>query len=86
MERAQCYQCQHFYQHYGLGERALFCLNCGHCTVPRLRHKKPDAPACTHFHPGADQAEGFVTTQYLTRALLEKVLSLPLLPDIHEKT
>ena len=41
----------------------------------------PDKPGCAHFTPGAGDTEAFVTKEYLTKALLNRVLQLELLPE-----
>lgn len=80
-----CSDCQYFRQHYSLDGKSLFRVYCGHCTLSsRTRAKRPDARACENFIPGPADAEAFVTKEYLSKALLHRVLNLPLLPEIAE--
>ena len=80
-----CSDCQYFLQHYSLNEGRLIRVYCGHCTFfPRTRAKRPDARACENFIPGPADTEAFVTKEYLSKALLHRVLNLPLLPEIAE--
>ena len=45
-----CAQCRHFHQHYVrvAGYRYAH-LDEGHCSEPRCRDKRADAPACARF-------------------------------------
>lgn len=86
METKQCKMCAHFFQHYGMGEKRLFRLYCGHCKQGRIKHKKPDAPACTFFIRGERNEDAYASKEYLTKKLLEYVLEMELLPPIDEKT
>lgn len=48
-----CKDCKYFFQHYGKGPRGQYReIYCGHCIKPRLKNRKPDAPACPHFEQG----------------------------------
>lgn len=82
MNNLQCKNCQHFLQHYGFDKRKLFRMYCGHCTLSYVKRKRPDTPACTHFTPGPADTEAFATKEYLSKELLQYVLSLELLPEI----
>ena len=82
METAICKNCQFYIQHYALGENGFFRVNCGHCTCERVKRKRPDTKGCDHFLPGAADADSFVTKEYLSKRLLDYVLSLDLLPEI----
>ena len=46
-----CANCKHYCQHYlSMPEfRKLFWVNCGHCILPRLKHREPNSKACKHF-------------------------------------
>ena len=85
MNDQRCINCKHFRQHYGLDERRLFRLYCGHCVLPGMRRKRPDTPGCEHFEPGSDPTEAFVSKAYLSKELLRYMLSLELLPEIGEE-
>lgn len=80
-----CENCKHFRQHYGLNDHQLFRLDCGHCVHPRLQSKKPRTRACERFEPSPAAADNFVRKEYLSRRLLDYVLSLELLPEIRDK-
>ena len=84
MSNAKCKNCQYFYPHYVLGEQKIGWVNCGHCVFPKLRHKRPDTPACPHFVQGEADTARFADKRYLSKALLNYVLSLELLPEIKE--
>ncbi|MBE5784470.1 MAG: hypothetical protein E7330_01590 [Clostridiales bacterium] len=77
-----CKNCRYFMQHYTLAERKLFRVYCGHCVHIKPRHKRPDTKVCENFAPGEKDTDAFVTEEYLTKALLQRLLSMPLLPDI----
>jgi len=82
MDVKQCKYCDHFLQHYGLGRNTLFQVNCGHCTFQRAKHKRPDAKAYENFTPAQLQEEMFVTKEFLSKPLLQKVLDMLLLPEM----
>lgn len=77
MKQPQRKDCQNFRQHYTFDERMIFRVYCGHCTPPVLRRKCPDGP----FAPSCVQSP-FVTKEYLSKALLDYMHSLELLPSI----
>ena len=82
MCNSQCKDCQFFIQHYAFIEGTLTRIYFGHCTHGRVARKRPDAQTCGHFHPGPADTEIFADKAYLTRRLLERVLSLDPLPEI----
>lgn len=84
MNEEKCKDCQHFKQHYGFDKRRLFQVNCGHCILFGVKRKLPGSKACENFTPGPADAEAFATKEYLSKELLQYVLSLPLLPEIEE--
>ena len=79
MKNLNCKNCSHYIQHYGLNGKGFFRLNCGHCTFTRAGHKRPEQKACESFIPGESQENAFASQEYLSKALLEKALTLPLL-------
>ena len=81
MNEPECKDCQYFIQHYGLDNRRLYRIFCGHCIFRKTRTKQPDAHACEHFLP-APPVNTFVTKEYLSKELLQYVLNLDLLPEI----
>jgi len=86
MEKNTCKKCIHFRQHYGLDERRLFKLYCGHCVLPGVRRKKPDTVACEKFEEVLQEENAFATKEYLSKELLTYLLNLPLLPKIEDAT
>lgn len=85
MNDPTCKNCKHFRQHYGLDERRLFRVYCGHCVLSRTTKKRPDSPGCAQFEPGPDPADAFVSKAYLSRELLQYVLNMELLPEVGEE-
>ena len=84
MKNPTCQNCQHFHQHYVFVENKLLRARCGHCTLQHIRRKFPDAKICDHFIPGTDDTEPFASKEYVTKALLQHLLKLELLPEIAE--
>ena len=83
MENNYCKNCAHFHQHYGLDEKKLFRVFCGHCTaIRRIRKRQPDDRACELFVTATPKEDAFVTKEYLGKALLEYMMQLDLLPQI----
>jgi len=83
MKDNYCKDCAHFHQHYGLDEKKLFRVFCGHCTaIRRIRKRQPDTRACDLFVPTAPKEDAFVSKEYLSKALLEYMMQLDLLPQI----
>jgi len=86
MEKLLCKNCAHFYQHYALDKRKIFRIYCGHCALKYPKSKKPDAPACDSFMPGLPDESAFATKEYLSKELLQYLLSLELLPSLEDAT
>jgi len=84
MGQLYCKQCVHFRQHYAFDEKRIFRVYCGHCTFMKVRRKAPDAPACDKFSPAPPDEDAFATKEYLSKTLLEYVMNLELLPEIHD--
>ena len=82
MDTMKCKNCGNYIPHYGLLDGRLYRLYCGHCTVQRYKRKDPDRAACEMFIPGTSNEEAFVSKEYLSKKLLEKVLDMELLPEI----
>ena len=85
MSEKQCRGCQYFRQHYTFDERKIFRVYCGHCTLGRVRRKQPDSKACESFIPGVPQEDAFASKEYLSKELLQYMLSLELLPEIESE-
>lgn len=50
MHEPTCASCIHFRRHYIRFDEFRFTeVPCGHCVYPRLKHRRPDTPACVHF-------------------------------------
>lgn len=84
MNEVYCKSCQHFIQHYALCNGRLIQVYCGHCTYKKPKTKRPDRKACEHFQQGAKDTEQFAGKEYLSKRLLDKVMSMELLPEIEE--
>ena len=84
MNDRQCEECQYFRQHYTVDDKRIFRVYCGHCTRGRIKKKKPDTKACEYFASASPVEEFFVTKEYLSKELLQRVLGMELLPDIQK--
>ena len=82
MNDQQCKTCGYYVQHYILGKNKLFAVDCGHCICSRTKRKQPDAKACGNYMRVQHQEDAFVSKEYLSKALLQKVLDMELLPDV----
>lgn len=78
-------KCQHYLQHFALNKRRIFRVNCGHCTFGRPKRKLPDTNACENYICGPVPEDAFASKEYLSKELLQYVLSLDLLPEIEER-
>ena len=83
MDKKCCGSCEYFYQHYILNGRKIVRVYCGHCTYHRIRTHRPDRDACEHYLPAPPDEAAFVSKEYLSKELLQYVLNLELLPEIH---
>ena len=84
MDNTFCKTCAHYRQHYTFDQRKIFRVYCGHCTFQKIRTKRPDSKACEHYSQAEAAEKAFVSKEYLSKALLEYMLDLELLPEIHE--
>ena len=84
MDKESCKNCAYYRQHYTFDHRKIFRVYCGHCTYQRARTKRPDAKACENYLPSESAEKAFVTKEYLSKALLEYMVKLELLPGICE--
>ena len=50
----------------------------------KAKKKKPDAIACDGFTPALPDEDAFATKEYLSKELLQYLLSLELLPQIED--
>ena len=83
MENAKCGSCAHFRQHYILDKQSCRAINCGHCSQPRLKHRRPEQAACLHYAPCTDNAlpNRREVIHYLTTDFLQYILQLELPPE-----
>ena len=84
METQICKNCVHFRQHYSVSDDHYSELHCGHCSYPRMKHRKPDANVCDYF----EQREGSAArpdrrsvVHFLNTRMLEYIMELPLPPE-----
>ena len=85
MIERQCNECRYYLQHYTFYSRKILRVHCGHCIFSRAKRKLPDAKACKNFIPGSSPEEMFASKEYLSKELLQYVLSLELLPEIENR-
>ena len=85
MKNKICGNCSQYRQHYVLDENGLSIVYCGHCVQKGAKRKNPDAAACENYSPAPSSKRAFVTKAYLSKALLQYVLRLDLLPKIKEE-
>lgn len=78
-----CKTCAYYRQHYTFDQRKIFQVYCGHCTYQKAKTKRPDAKACEHYLLSEELEKTFVAKEYLSKALLEYMLKLDLLPEIY---
>ena len=83
MRQATCASCVYYRQHYTFDRRKIFQIYCGHCTYKRAKTKRPDAKACENYMQADPTEKTFVTKEYLSKALLDYMLKLELLPEIY---
>ncbi len=86
MNTDTCKTCAHYRQHYALDNRHIFRVYCGHCTFLKVKNKKPDSKICENYMPSVPDETAFATKEYLSKTLLEYMLNLELLPEIHDIT
>ena len=79
-----CENCHYYIQHYALIENRMIQVYCGHCTWKTPKAKRLDRKAYEHFQQGKKDIEHFVSKEYLCKKLLDKVISMELLPEIEE--
>ena len=84
MTEYQCKNCGNYRQHYTFDQRHICRVYCGHCTVPKVRTRRPDAKICEHFVFAHPDEFRFARKEYLSKELLQYVLNLELLPEIRD--
>lgn len=81
----RCADCCYYLQHYTFYSRKILRVHCGHCIFSRAKRRLPDAKACENFFPGSSPEEMFASKEYLSKELLQYMLSLELLPEIEDR-
>ncbi len=84
MIEKECQNCKYYLQHYTFDKRKIFRVQCGHCIFPRPRTKRPYTKACENYTPGTVPEDAFASKEYLSKELLQYMLSLELLPEIED--
>lgn len=52
VEKTTCQTCRYFIRHYVCLTPGLYTpIRQGHCTEPRLKARRDDTPACSHYAP-----------------------------------
>lgn len=84
MDNGFCKTCAYYRQHYTFDHQKIFRVYCGHCTYQKAKTKRPDAKSCVHYLPSESAEKAFATKEYLSKALLEYMMGLELLPEIYD--
>ena len=82
MQSIICHTCLHYQQHYTLDGEKLFRVHCGHCACRERKSLKICSKECSFYTLGEPVENFFVSKEYLSKALLQKVLDMELLPQI----
>lgn len=80
-----CQDCTHFRQHYVIDIQRATPVDCGHCTYPHLKNRKPQKTACQHFLQKAEQdslPSRAAVLNYLTVDAIQRIFELTLPPEI----
>lgn len=84
MRQKTCNTCLYYLQHYALDQRKIFRVYCGHCTYQRPKRKRPDTKACENYTLAEPDENAFASKEYLSKALLEYMFNLDILPEIYD--
>ena len=84
MDQKTCSTCVYYRQHYVFDQRKIFRIYCGHCTHQKFEIKRPDSKICEEYIQSDPDERAFATKEYLSKALLEYMLKLELLPEIQD--
>ena len=82
MDGRSCQSCAYYRQHYTFDHRKIFRVYCGHCTHQKNKAKRPDTKACESYSLSESAENSFVSKEYLSKAMLEYLFRLELLPEI----
>lgn len=77
----KCGECVHYIQHYAIFEGKLNKIYFGHCVMKKRKKLDQISPACELYVPGEPIENQLVTKKYLTKELLQKLLSMELWED-----
>lgn len=83
MQQQICRTCRYYKQHYTFDERKIFRVHCGHCMKRHSKSKRPDTKGCQYYAAADSDHTPFVSKEYLSKALLEYMMQLDLLPEIY---
>ena len=87
MENLTCRQCEHFHIHYILDKHRATPLDCGHCSYPRLKKRRPSEAACIHYSENLmskDLPDRTGVLDFLTVEMLEYIMGLALPPEVED--
>lgn len=82
MDQNTCNTCAHYRQHYVLDQKKIFRIYCGHCTYGRTRTTRPNSKPCENYLQRDPDENAFVSKEFLSKALMEYMQKLELLPEI----
>lgn len=77
MEEMYCNQCQYYIQHYAFLEGKFRRLLYGHC-IQNQKKRDTKGKICPEFVLTEPIENQFVTKEYLTKALLHRILEMDL--------
>lgn len=84
MDKNICKNCRHFKQHYTFSEDRCHWVDCGHCLKRNGKSRKLWSKGCESFEQREEEA-ALITKRFLSKRLLEYVLSLGLPPEITDE-
>lgn len=74
----KCGNCARYVQHFAIFDGRLTKIVCGHCMDKKRKKTEQEMIACEEFVAGESVDNKMVRREYLTKELLQKVLSLEL--------
>lgn len=87
MKTAICKNCAHFHLHYILDEHRATALDCGHCSYPRQKKRRPSDAACVHYTETLlpkDLPDRKRVLDFLTVDMLKHIMELALPPEVED--
>ncbi len=84
MDQNTCNTCAYYRRHYTFDQRKIFRVYCGHCSFQRPKRKRPDTKACENYAFAEPDENAFASKEYLSKALLEYMFNLDILPEIYD--